>query len=103
MDTIAEVLDWIAVRGVSGSQRPEYHSGRPAAYVGRRRASGEIAVLENAVFVFRAGDGRWRVDRYFLGGKREGVDLETAAKAAQVALVVIESGEWPTSVVAREF
>jgi hypothetical protein len=31
------------------------------------------------------------------------VDLETAAKAAQVALVVIESGEWPTSVVAREF
>jgi hypothetical protein len=103
MDTVAEVLDWFAAHGISGSQRVEYRFAQPAAYVGRRDSSGEFEVLENAVFVFRTPDDHWRVDRYLFGGKREGVDLGTAEEATRIALAFIVSGQWPTSVVAREF
>jgi hypothetical protein len=103
MNTIAEILDWFASHGMAGSERLEYRSGQRAAFVGRRSTLEETAVLENAVFVFPTAPGRWRVDRYFFGGRREGVDLENAEAATQVALAVIETGEWPKSVAAREF
>src|SRR5262245_21774652 len=78
MNTIEEILAWFASHGMSGGQRLEFRSGQPAAFVGRRSSSGEIAVFENTVFVFRASYGGWRVDRYFFGGRSEGADFQTA-------------------------
>jgi hypothetical protein len=104
MSTIHELLDWFASQGMAGSRRPEYRSGHPAVFVGRRQdTGGGITVLHNAVFVYRTPDGRWRVDRYFFGGRSEGVDLESMDEAKQAALVMIKTGEWPESLTAQEY
>lgn len=103
METVAEVIEWFASRGMSATQRIDHRSGLPAAYVGKLTTSGEVNVLENAVFVYRTASSTWRIERYYFGGSAEEAEAETADTAAQIALAMVATGQWPASVAVRKF